>query len=370
MSSSLINNRSADQILNDMVSTFQAINPDINLNEASTIYILMQIFAFNSAVNVSLAQNFALSAFIATAEGDDLTNLAADNGIDRILADTATVQLNFTRLLVDTVNSYTIPASSSFSTIPDENGSFYEFKTFDTLTLSASSTSVSGLAQAVAAGAEYNVNADTIQNFISTINGIDTVTNPYPATGGTDEETDAELRERIVTTLASNGAKNTVSGYQNTLLSLGAKSAYVYSPSGTMPNYITAVVTSTTTVDTIPTASELLYWNTEINKDENRAVADVLTVVGPSTITITVSAAILEYDVTADVAVIKAAVKQAIIDYINNLAPGETVYKNNIANLLHDQNGVIDFILYTPTTNTTITSVQKAIANDSSVTIN
>lgn len=366
---SLINTRDPEQILGDLVATFQASQPDINLNEASTIYIMFQIYAFVSALNVATMQNFALSAFIATSEGDNLTALADDRGVTRILATQAIVPLTFSRLIVDNVSAHTIPASSLVSTTPDENGNYYTYATFDTLTLPASTLSVTGLSQAVSGGSVYNVAANSVNNFLQTISGIDTVNNLDAGYGGTDEETDEELRARIKVVLASNSAKGTVAGYQNTLLALGALSAYVYSPSGTMPNYITAIVTSDSTSNTVPTSAELSYWTTQINLDENRAVADVITVAAPSTVTITVSAKITEFEAGADSATTIAGVKTAIIDYINSLPPNNNVYRNNIGNIAHDYSGVKDYTLYLPTGNTNITNIQKAIADTSSVTI-
>jgi uncharacterized phage protein gp47/JayE len=366
---SLINNRTPEQILNDFVTIFQATQPDVNINEASVIYILGQVFSFISGLNVSTAQDFALSAFIADATGDDLTALAADRGITRITAKYATVPLIFSRTVIDPVNSYTIMASSSVSTQIDENGNYYEFKIFDTVVLSASSTSVTAFAQAINPGADYNVIANTITNFITNITGVDTVTNTSDAIGGDDEETDADLRARIITTLQSNGARNTVSGYQNSLLSFGCKTAYVYSPSGTMPNYINAVVTSNDTANTIPTSGELSNWQFLINGDDYRAVADVITVMAPTAITITVSAKIIEYSISSDPNTVRNLLQQSIIDYINTLPPGSDVYKNSVMALCHNQDGVIDFEFYLPASNITIGQTEKAIADSSSVTI-
>lgn len=366
---SLINNRTPDQILNDFVATFSATQPDININEASTIYIMFQVYSFISSLNVATAQSFALSAFIEQAIGDDLTALASDRGITRINSTQSSTTLTFSRIVPDYLNSYTIPVSSQVTTVPDENGDYYVFQTMQVATLPASSMTVSVSAVSVLGGAIYNVPAGTITNFINPINGIDAVTNT-DAVGGTDEETDDELRARIRIELNNNGALNTVSGYQNSLLSFGCKSAYVFSASASMPNYITAIVTSDSTANTIPTSGELAYWSGLINSDQYRAVCDTITVSAPSTITATVSAAITVYEVTANQATVKAGVKQAIIDYVNSLSPGSTLYLTDIQAVIHNYSGVIDFTIYTPTGNTTATRTQKIITSSANVTVN
>ena len=48
------------------------------------------------------------------------------------------------------------------------------------------------------AGVESNVNANTITMMSVPVEGIVSITNPVKATGGTEEETDDELRERIM----------------------------------------------------------------------------------------------------------------------------------------------------------------------------
>lgn len=366
---SLINNRTPDQILNDFIATFSATQPDINLNEASTIYILFQIYSFISSLNVATAQSFALSAFIEQAIGDDLTSLAKDRGVTRIVSTPSSTTLTFSRIIPDYINSYTIPVSSQVTTVPDENGDYYVFQTLSSVTLPASSLTVTVTGESILGGIIYNVPSGTITNFLSPINGIDEVTNT-DAVGGTDTETDDELRTRIRLELNNNSAKNTISGYENSLLALGCKSAYVYSASASMPNYITAVVTSPSTVDTIPTGGELSNWNTLINGDSYRAVCDNITVVAPTTITITVSGAITAYETGVDTATVLAGVKSSIIAYINALSPGETLYLTDLQAVMHGYTGVVDFVIYDPTSNTITTNTQKVVANTGTVTIN
>lgn len=54
------------------------------------------------------------------------------------------------------------------------------------------------IARAMIAGVESNVNANTITMMSVPVEGIISITNPVKATGGTEEETDDELRERIM----------------------------------------------------------------------------------------------------------------------------------------------------------------------------
>lgn len=68
-----------------------------------------------------------------------------------------------------------------------------QFESLETKTVSQGDTVN---AQAVVAGTSGNVAANTITQIPVTINGIGSITNPDPASGGYAEETDAELRKR------------------------------------------------------------------------------------------------------------------------------------------------------------------------------
>jgi uncharacterized phage protein gp47/JayE len=371
MASSILNTRTADEILNDMVAAFQATQPTVAVDEASTLYILMQIFAFVSGVNVATAQTFALAAFIETAVGDDLSALGADRGIPRDEGTAATVLLEFSRISLDPLTSYTIPASTNVSTEIDDSGNFIQFFTLEAATLAASTLSVTALAQASEVGATSNVAANTITNFIDFVNGIDSVTNPSSASGGINAESDDEYRDRIRSVLADNTGRVTVLGYEQFLESLsGCLSATVVPGTGAMPNYINAFCTSNSTPDGIPTAEEIAFWQTEVNKDANRAVVDVITVLAPSSITVTVSATISEYSTDADEAATRTNVQTNVIDYINGLSPGVTVRVVDISNVIHDDTGVLDFTLHLPSSNIDLETSQKSTANIGTVTIN
>lgn len=368
MASDIFNTRTADAILDEMTNLFKSLQPNVSVNEASTLFFLFQVFAYVTANNNDLAEKFANAAFITTAEGDDLTNLAADRGVNRKEAVNSICTLEISRLVAD-VSTVTIPASSSFSTAVDENGNFLEFKNFDALTITASTTTVTGLAQCQTAGVIGNVVVDTVVEFISAISGADTVTNSSSGSGGVDGETDTNLRQRTIDLLQNNTGRVTVSGYRIYLESLeGVESALVVPGTGAMPNYITAIVTTDQTANGIPTAEQLSLWETLVNSDDNRAVVDVIEVIAPSPIAVDVTAAITSYTASADETTTKARVTQSVTDFINALAPGDTVRVVDIQNVIHDDAGVVDYTMSAPAANLVLTNVEKAIAGTITIT--
>lgn len=90
-----------------------------------------------------------------------------------------------------------IGAGTVFSTKSVEGGEAVEFAALEDCTLDADGKG-SVTVQALIAGKESNVNANTITLLSVPIEGISAITNPEKASGGTEEETDDELRERIM----------------------------------------------------------------------------------------------------------------------------------------------------------------------------
>lgn len=143
---------------------------------------------------------------------DLLTNLI---GVTREPAKSATVQQKF---YYDTAQSTdtAIPKGTAVQTGGTDPK---VFETTEKGTIPAGTTSVTLDAKAVETGAETNVGANTIETFTNSKpdSGLKT-TNPSSATGGRDQETDEELRERAKQEL-SEGSKATgpaiVSSLQN-----------------------------------------------------------------------------------------------------------------------------------------------------------
>lgn len=90
-----------------------------------------------------------------------------------------------------------IPSETVFCTEEDADVTPIEFATDEPVVIGESGV-VQVTATAVEPGRESNVDADTIIMMSEPQDGIDTVTNPLPAKGGTDEEDDESLRERYL----------------------------------------------------------------------------------------------------------------------------------------------------------------------------
>lgn len=90
-----------------------------------------------------------------------------------------------------------IEAGTVFSTRSTDSSEAVEFATLESCVLDSTGKG-SVIVQALIAGKESNVNANTITLLSVPIEGISSITNPEKASGGTEEETDDELRDRIM----------------------------------------------------------------------------------------------------------------------------------------------------------------------------
>jgi uncharacterized phage protein gp47/JayE len=90
-----------------------------------------------------------------------------------------------------------IPSGTVFCTETDADVPSIEFATDEPVSIGEEGT-VGVMATAVEAGASSNVYSNTIIMMSEPLNGVDTVTNAQPAAGGTDEESDEDLRERFL----------------------------------------------------------------------------------------------------------------------------------------------------------------------------
>ena len=90
-----------------------------------------------------------------------------------------------------------IAAGTVFATPATEEAESIEFATEEACVLNEEGTGAV-IARAMIAGIKSNVNANTVTMMSVPVEGIISITNPAKATGGTDEEADDELRERIL----------------------------------------------------------------------------------------------------------------------------------------------------------------------------
>jgi uncharacterized phage protein gp47/JayE len=163
--------------------------PVTDIHTGSVVRTLAETVALEIAGVYAQLEAVYESAFIDTASGRSLDNVVGLLGVDRVLSGRSTTQIEFTRA-PGTRGAITVPAGTR---IMDEAGEV-EYATTEEATLPPEQKTVR--VQARDLEANDPVAADTLVVLPVPIAGIVKVTNPGPATIGTRDETDEELRTR------------------------------------------------------------------------------------------------------------------------------------------------------------------------------
>ncbi len=138
-------------------------------------------------------------AFVDHASGVALDNVVALLGVERIPATKATGEVTFSRRRPED-EPLEIPEHTR---VADEADRL--FVTTEPAEIAAGKESVDVRVEAVEAGPDGNVNAETLVVMPTPPAGIDRVTNPTPTTAGHDSEPDDQLRERAKHALERSG---------------------------------------------------------------------------------------------------------------------------------------------------------------------
>lgn len=162
---------------------------DVDLSDYNPLGKLLKLIALTIEQVWELAEDTYYQSFLDTAEGVNLDRLSRLTGITRKPASSETTELTFTG------EDYTqIPTGFLIQT-----KSGIVFETMETVVLQSGTATVN--AKAVNTGLTSRVLANTLTEFVTPIAGLDTVTNIEGSIGGSERESDQDLRERIITTL-------------------------------------------------------------------------------------------------------------------------------------------------------------------------
>jgi hypothetical protein len=257
------------------------------------------------------------ATYVDGARGDDLTTLASDHfGIERNEAVHAIGSVTFTRAVANGIAG-TISAGTVVATTKDANGVEVRFLTdADVSYLAAETGSKSASVTAESGGKAGNVAATKINRIITSLWDTLTVSNPAATAGGTEEETDEALRERVRSFSA------TVRRATLAALEYGAKQVpqvQVATASQDATGLVTVYVSDAdgaSNADMVAdVTAELANW---------AAAGTTYQVLGAVVYTLTPITITLAVRTGMDVAAIAAAVKSAIVARVGKLRIGET----------------------------------------------
>ena len=184
---------SYEEILNRMVEKYEELS-GFYINPESDIMIRLKVLAGEIYNSTTACEFLKRQMFVLTASGEYLEKHAFARGLYRKLAVKAQGEVTFYRSIPASTD-VVIPKGTVVSTAGPQ---IRQFVTKETATITENTGSVTVKAEAVEGGASYNVIKDTVSVLVTPPAGVTGVKNQMAFSGGRDEESDEELRERVL----------------------------------------------------------------------------------------------------------------------------------------------------------------------------
>lgn len=310
------------------------MSPDLDQGEGSFAWSLIAPSAVELARVWDNLDLLVQIMFVQTTYGDYLDARAEEHGVTRKDATKAVGTVTFTGSA-----GAEIPAGTEVSTTvlvgSDEEPIVF---VTDELGIVTTAGTVDVPVTAFLAGEDGNVAADAIDRFVLVISGVSSVTNAAAMAGGTDDETDEELRSRLLGVVANPVGAGTESDYERWAEEVdGVGYAYcvgLYSGAGTVQVWVLDA-------DREPAGSTLLSDVEDYIATLSPIGADV-TIGAPTNEVVAVSAT-LTMEPGATVAAVQTAVEDAIQAYMETLAVGDDVILNEVGAAIITVAGVADY---------------------------
>jgi uncharacterized phage protein gp47/JayE len=317
-------NETQQEILQRLLT---ACNSTLNKNEGGFVFDSLSPSAIELALAYIELDNVINLGFVSTTSGNYLDYKAEEYGLTRLAATKATGQITITG-----TNATVIPAGSLFSTAGG-----IQFETLAEVTISG--TTVVASVRAVVAGISGNVAISAINTIPIAIPGVTSVDNAAGTTGGTDQETDEALRDRILEKVqnpATSGNSNHYVQWAKEVAGVGdARCLPLWDGNGTVKVVI---------IDgNKEPASGTIVTNVETYIETVRPIGADVTVVSASAVEIDVDATLtlLPGYILADV---KTAFETNLTNYLKSIAFEQSyVSYAVIGSTLLDTEGVQDY---------------------------
>lgn len=332
---------------------------ETEIDEKSDVAIRLRVLAgeiYNAQVNFEWLKN---QMFADSASGEYLDYIAKQRGLERKQAVKAEGELTFS-IPQPVDHNIIIPLGTVVAT---DDSSPIRFRTTEEEEIASGNTLVSVYAEAVNAGRSGNIKKDRATVGVSVPTEIETVNNRDDFTGGEDEETDSELRERIRNTFKNQSNGTNKAYYEKLALSVEgvAKASAVarVRGSGTVNIY---VCSSDGDVDSaaIEKLQAIVDKERELNVDVK--VYNAISVSYDLKVTITPKNGYSESEV-------KTACQIAFEKYINSIAIGGKFYLSALGKALMETDCVENYEYDTGMQNKTISASQRFKAGTTDITV-
>lgn len=214
-----LNTQSFTALVQQQVAAIQgACSTALNFGRGSLEFARARAVAGVSMWLQALILQFLAATRLSTATGSDVDSFVADFGLIREGAIPATGQVTFARFSSSSTayipvgtQVQTADGTQPFLVIADTTQAAFNQST-DTYIIPSGTASITATVQAMNAGVQGNVNANTVNVLSGAIPGVDTVNNAAPFADGIDQEGDSALKTRFSLFISSlkEGTKSAV----------------------------------------------------------------------------------------------------------------------------------------------------------------
>lgn len=188
------------EISSQLVQSLAVVEPDLDTSTGTPIRKILDTIA-EAISAASIDSNLLTYSYdIDSRFGPDLDSFCALFGMARYPARRANGSALFQRTTIATQSSI-IPAGTQLAT---SDSPPVIVQTSASVIFPSSQLSVTVPVQAVAGGSAGNLPANSIVRMLTVVDSVGTVSNPASLTGGSDGESDAQLRDRFKRTLFRN----------------------------------------------------------------------------------------------------------------------------------------------------------------------
>lgn len=300
--------------------------------EQSDIMIRLKALAAEIYKEHVYADYILRQMFPSTATGEYLDRHAEERGLSRKQATKAHSTVSFFAA-EEEHEDILIPAGTVVCTYTD----MHRYTTDSAVILHANEERVLAPITAVAAGAEYNARGGTVTIIVTPVQGVGRVYNGSLVVGGTDRESDEELRARVLDSYANISNGTNAAYYKSLAMSVsGVASASVVGcarGAGTVDVYVLGDGEDVTS-EQLAEVQTLLSQERELNVNVRAC--------RPTELSISVFI-YMQVEAGYEFNTVAGEVQTAVTDFINHLGLGRNVLLSEIGDVIYHIMGVSNF---------------------------
>jgi uncharacterized phage protein gp47/JayE len=347
--------KTTDEIFEEMKALYEE-RSGLALADGGDMYLRLYAAASQLYTLWVQADFVTRQAFPQTAEGTYLDYHAEIRGLERLEAVKSAGELRFSVGSARTA-SVTIPAGTACMT---ENEA--EFATTEQGVIPAGSVYCDVPARAMQAGAAGNVPAGAVNVMELAPAGVTSCYNPAAFTGGTDAESDAALRVRVLASYRKlpNGAN--AAYYEARALDIDGVAAASVLPKNRGVGTVDIIIAS---AGGVPSAELVNAVKTRLQAE--REICVDIGVSAPETVTVDVAVRVSPAAGYSGAAV-AAKVKAALTAYFDGRLLGQNVLLAKLGSVIYSVEGVKNYVFSAPAADVAVTGAQLPVLGALTVT--